>query len=126
MFRFIFKYELGYMFRNPAVYIYGSVSFLFGLITMAGNAGAFNDTGVLIHKTANSPYALFSLMSMFSKLIIFMIPAIIGNAISGHSYLVRIKCLSLLSSYPFTCRCICFILSRICYLQAFLFFQLLF
>ena len=38
-------------------------------IAMAGNAGAFNDTGVLIHKTANSPYALFSLMSLFSKLI---------------------------------------------------------
>lgn len=97
MFRFIFKYELGYLFRNPAVYIYGSVSFLFGLITMAGNAGAFNDTGVLIHKTANSPYALFSLMSMFSKLIIFMIPAIIGNSVFRD---FKTNSHSILFSYP--------------------------
>lgn len=97
MFRFIFRYELGYLLRNPAVYIYGSVSFLFGLIAMAGNAGAFNDNGLLIYKTANSPYALFNLMSLFSKLIIFMIPAIIGNSVYRD---FKTNSHSILYSYP--------------------------
>lgn len=81
MFLDIFRYELKYWFRNPSIYIYGLIAFLFGLLAMAGNAGVFGNASNFTIRIANSPIALYNLISLFTKLALFIIPSIVGNAL---------------------------------------------
>ncbi|WP_276975750.1 M1 family aminopeptidase [Flavobacterium filum] len=81
MFLQIFKYELKYWLKNPSVYIYGLIAFIFGLLAMAGNAGVFGITSSDSIRFANSPIALYNLISLFTKLALFIIPSVVGNAV---------------------------------------------
>lgn len=77
----IFKYEIKYWLKNISIYIYGAIAFLFGLIAMAGNAGFFDEVATNSIRVANSPIALYNLIGLFTKLVLFVIPAIIGNSV---------------------------------------------
>ncbi|MBK9256868.1 MAG: hypothetical protein IPM42_15410 [Saprospiraceae bacterium] len=99
MFKAILVYELKYWVKNPAVYFYGVIFFFFAMLTVAGSAGLFSETQSGEKSVANSSFALYSLMLLATKLILFIIPAIIGNSLyrdfKSNSY-------SLLFSYPIT------------------------
>lgn len=77
----IFKFEIKYWISNPTVWMYGSVAFLFGLISMAGNAGLWDTSDGEALRLANSPYAHFQSTAVFTKLILFIVPAILGHAV---------------------------------------------
>lgn len=77
----IFKFEIKYWISNPTVWIYGGMAFLFGLISMAGNAGLWDTSDGEVLRLANSPYALFQSTAVFTKLILFIVPAILGHAL---------------------------------------------
>ncbi|MBE7510433.1 MAG: hypothetical protein HS118_09585 [Bacteroidia bacterium] len=81
MFSYIFKYEIKYWLKNPSIYIYGLIAFLFGLLAMAGNAGVFGNTSSNSIRVANSSIALYNLTGLFTKLVLFIIPAIVGNSV---------------------------------------------
>jgi ABC-2 type transport system permease protein len=81
MFLHIFKYELKYWLKNPSIYIYGLTAFIFGLLAMAGNAGVFGNASEDSVRIANSPIALYNLTGLFTKLALFIIPSIMGNAV---------------------------------------------
>ena len=81
MFLQIFKYELKYWLKNPSIYIYGLIAFILGLLAMAGNAGVFGNTSSDSIRVANSPIALYNLIGLFTKLALFIIPSIVGNAV---------------------------------------------
>ncbi len=81
MFLHIFKYELKYWLKNPSIYIYGLIAFIFGLLAMAGNAGVFGNTSSDSIRVANSPIAIYNLIGLFTKLTLFIISSIVGNAV---------------------------------------------
>jgi len=99
MFPTIFKYELKYWFKNPSIYIYALVFLLLAIGMMAGTAGFFDEEALPAARIANSPMSIFSLMNFFNKLVLFLLPAIIGNSIyrdfKSNAHIV-------LYSYPFT------------------------
>ncbi len=100
MFLSIFCFELKYWIRNPVVYFYSIIFFLLGLAMMAGSAGAFGAPTNTI-RIANSPFNVYSILTLFNKLILFILPAIIGNSIyrdyKSRSYQV-------MYTFPFTKR----------------------
>lgn len=81
MFSSIFAYEIKYWANNSSVYIYAAVAFLFGFVTMAGNAGVFGEASNETFRIANASYALYHLFGLFTKLALFIIPAIVGGSI---------------------------------------------
>jgi len=99
MFKTILTYELKYWAKNPAVYFYGFILYFFALLSVAGNAGLFSDTQSGEKSVANSTFALFSLMLLANKLLLFIIPAIIGNSLY-RDFKSNSHCL--LYSYPIT------------------------
>ncbi|MBK7936277.1 MAG: hypothetical protein IPJ82_04010 [Lewinellaceae bacterium] len=81
MFTAIFRFELKYWSRNPSVYIYLFVFWVLAAASMAGAAGIFGDGSAPEDKTANSPMSLFAFIVFFNKLALFILPAVIGNAL---------------------------------------------
>lgn len=101
MFKTIFSYEIKYWLRNPSLYFYiGSVLFL-STGMMAGISGVFDEESVSAGRLSNSPMSLFSLFNTFNKLILFLLPAVIGHSIYRD---FKSNAHSLLYSYPFTKR----------------------
>lgn len=80
MFIPILKFELKYWFKNISTYIYIVVLFLFALLSMAGSAGIFGEdsTG---NSIANSPLSLYSFIVFFNKILLYLLPAIIGYSV---------------------------------------------
>jgi len=101
MFRAIFKHELKYWFTTPSTYIYASIFFLLAVGTMAGAAGFFGEQSTSAVRLANSPASLYGLFNFFNKLILFLLPTIIGAAIYRD---YRSNVHTVLYSYPFTKR----------------------
>ena len=99
MFKSILAYELKYWAKNPAVYFYCIILFLFALLSVAGNAGLFSETQSGEKSIANSSFALYSLMLLATKLMLFIIPAIIGNSLYRD---FKTNSHSILYSYPIT------------------------
>jgi len=97
MFLSIFRFELRYWLRNPAVYFYSFIFLLLGLAMMAGSAGVFGSaTGAI--RIANSPFSLYSFLTIFNKLILFILPAIIGNSIYRD---FKSRCYQVMYTFPF-------------------------
>lgn len=69
------------------------------MLSVAGNAGLFNQTQSGEKSIANSPFALYSLMLLATKLMLFIIPAVIGNSLYRD---FKSNSHSLLYSYPIT------------------------
>lgn len=93
----IFAYEIRHWVSSPIIWTYGGIAFLFGLIAMAGNAGVWGKTDSEIFRIANSPYALFQLTAIFTKLMLFIIPAIMAHAACRD---FETRAYSLLFAYP--------------------------
>jgi ABC-2 type transport system permease protein len=100
MFLSIFWFEFKYWIRNPAVYFYSTIFFLLGLTMMAGSAGAFGASTNAI-RIANSPFNLYSILTLFNKLILFILPAIIGNSIYRD---FKSRSFQVMYTFPFTKR----------------------
>jgi ABC-2 type transport system permease protein len=96
MFYPIFKFELRYWLINPLTYLYAFI--LLALSTLSMWAIGI-DTPPSSDKLINSPYQLLLMASYFEKLLLLLIPAIMGYSIyrdfSTQSY-------QLLYSYPIT------------------------
>lgn len=98
MFLPIFWFELKYWFRSPPFYFYILIFLLLALAIMGGSAGVFG-AAANTNRIANSPLSLYSFVTLFNKLILFIIPGIIGNSIyrdfKSRSYQV-------MYTFPFT------------------------
>lgn len=81
MFRQIFTHELLYWLRRPVTYIYFAVFFTFAFLTLIGTAGFFDpppsDTSKLA-RVINSPYEINFMLQYFTKIFMFLLPAVIG------------------------------------------------
>ncbi|MBK7428707.1 MAG: hypothetical protein IPI60_17660 [Saprospiraceae bacterium] len=93
----ILKFELKYWMKNPATYLYAAILFLFAFFSIAGAAGLFQ--GDISHQTliANSPFALYQLSNVGFKLMLFVIPSMLGLSLS-RDYQFQVH--SLMYSYP--------------------------
>lgn len=84
MFKQIFKHELLYWLGRPVPYIYFAVFFAFAFVTLIGTAGFFDpppaDTSKLA-RVINSPYEINYMLQYFTKIFMFLLPAIIGASI---------------------------------------------
>jgi len=98
MFSTIFRFEVRYWLRNPSVYIYLVTVFMLAVGSMAAAAGVFGSSSVNDLRIANSPMSIYSFQSFLGKLILFIIPAIIGNSIYRD---FKSRTYHLLYSYPF-------------------------
>jgi len=99
MFNALFKFELKYWFTNISFYVYAGIFFLFAFASMAGAAGAFGEGSVSGAQLANSPLSLFNFALFFNKLLLLILPAIIGTTIyRDYRYNVH----DILYTYPFT------------------------
>lgn len=92
------KFESRYWLKNAAFFTYAGLFFLLGLFSMAGAAGLFG-AGTSDTDTANAPLQLFAFVQLFGKLLLLVLPAIVGTPIYRDyaSGMHRI-----LYSYPFS------------------------
>lgn len=94
----IFQFEIRYWLRNPAFYFYTLILFLLALTMMGASAGLFG-AAANTQRIANSSFNLYSFVILFNKLILFIVPAIIGNSVyrdfKSRSYQV-------MYTFPFT------------------------
>ncbi len=79
MFAAIFWFELKYWLRNPSFYFFTLILFVLALLLMGASAGLFD--AAQSQRVADSPYGLFTFILLFTKLILFIIPAIVGNSV---------------------------------------------
>ena len=92
----IFKFEMKYWIKNPLIYVFSAVLFAIPFLTMWGMSAEANTGDNLV--MMNSYYKLNNMANQFSLLLIFMLPAILGNSIF-RDYSSRIY--TVLYSYPF-------------------------
>jgi len=100
MFLAILRFELKYWLKHIAFYVYAALFFLFALFTMAGAAGLFGE-GSSGLEVANSPFRIFTFAMFFGKLLLLLVPAIVGETIF-RDYKSNIH--SILYAYPITKR----------------------
>lgn len=81
MFTTILLFEIKYWLKNWSFYAYLSAFFLMALLSMAGAAGAFGEGSVSAENIANSPLSIYGFTNFFNKLLLFLLPAIVGNTI---------------------------------------------
>ncbi len=101
MFSTIFKHELKYWFKKPAIYIYAAIFFLLHyfyqqvlrvfLISFTGTTGS--------SKIVNSPMAINGMFNGLAIFLFFLFPSIIGASVY-RDYKSNMH--SILYSYPFT------------------------
>ena len=78
----VFAFELRRLLRQPATYIYLAVFFTIALISILGTGGYFDGPpDESDHSLLNAPYELISIYHYFNKLLLFLLPAIIGLVI---------------------------------------------
>ena len=99
MFTTIFKYELQFWLRQVSVYIYAGLFFTIAMVSMGGLAGMWDahtnePTSIWM---ANAPIKINEVFIFFNKLILFLVPAIIGQSIY-RDYNSRMH--TVLYSYP--------------------------
>lgn len=96
MFSTIFKYEIKYWLTQPITYIY--ILFFFGIsfVTMFGMAyeAPEGDDGQIL----NAPYHLYRMSNLYSKLLLFLLPSIIGVSIYRD---FKTQMHTVLYAYPF-------------------------
>ena len=99
MFLTIFKFEFKYWLKNPAVYIYTAGFLFLSIVTMAGLGGILGEDTTGSMQIINSPQFLYSLFNFFIKMLLFLLPAVVGNSIYRD---YRSNAHSILYSFPFT------------------------
>ncbi len=79
----IFRYELKNWFQNPTTYIYFSVFFAIGLLSILGTGGYFDEPSATKGKVRllNSPHEVNYVLQYFGKFFLFLLPAIIGTTV---------------------------------------------
>ncbi len=99
MFLDIFKQELGYWFKKPITYFFGLVFFAFAFLVFSGTAGLFDPhyDGDEIKEYLNSYFGINFISLYFNKLLIILLPIIVGTSIHK-DYKHRVH--SILYSYP--------------------------
>ncbi len=98
MFSTIFKFELAHWLRQPAIYVYAIVFLLLATGAMAADLGIFDgaSSGQYI---GNAPLSIYRMITFFQELMLFLLPAVMGNAIyRDFKYQVH----RVLFAYPFT------------------------
>jgi len=99
MLKTIFIQELKYWFRSISFYIYLSAILFLSVLTMAAASGVFGEDSVSPGVISNSPMNIFSLMNFFNKILLFLLPAVIGLSVYRD---YKSNAQSLLYSYPMT------------------------
>jgi ABC-2 type transport system permease protein len=99
MFLTIFKFEIKYWLKNGAFYVYLTVFFGLSLLSMAGASGAFGEGSASSTTIANSPISIYKFLNLFNKLLLFLLPAIVGSTIYRE---FKSNFNSILFTYPFT------------------------
>ncbi len=101
MFFTIFKHELKYWFKKPAIYIYAAIFFLLALFLSASSAGVFDFLTVTTgsSKIVNSPTAINGMFNTLAIFLFFLFPSIIGASVY-RDYKSNMH--SILYSYPFS------------------------
>jgi len=97
MFRSIFWFELMYWFRNPIFYFFSLILLVLAVSLMGASAGLFDAASA--QRVANSSLSLYSFIILFNKLILFIIPAIIGNSIYRD---FKSRSYQIMYTFPFT------------------------
>ncbi len=92
----MFQHELKYWLRQPSIYVYTIIFFLLGLTMMAEEAGVWTDE---IGDIANTPQQIHGMITWFYKLILFLIPAIIGQSVYRD---IKSNMYQVLYAYPFS------------------------
>ena len=97
MFTTIFRYELQHWARQPSVYIYAAVFFLMAAGIMWGTASEAGggDSGRIL----NAPFELNFILNYLHKLVLFLLPAIIGLSVYRD---FQSNMHHILYTYPFT------------------------
>ncbi|MEM9544324.1 MAG: M1 family aminopeptidase [Bacteroidota bacterium] len=97
MFRHILRFELKFWIKNPMVYLFSGVFFALVFLSMWGMSVEANTGENIV--MMNSYYRINSMASMFSLLVVFILPAFIGLSVfrdfSSRMY-------TLLYSFPFS------------------------
>jgi len=101
MFFTIFRYELRYWGRQPSVYVYAAIFLFVSAGSMAAQAGIFGERAAApgLVPLANSPVLIHEMAAFFQKMILFLVPAIIGFSIY-RDYKSNMH--TVLYAYPFT------------------------
>ncbi|MBL7845111.1 MAG: hypothetical protein JNK44_14700 [Cyclobacteriaceae bacterium] len=97
MFASIFWFELKYWFRNPTIYIFSVILLLLAVLLMGASAGLFDAASG--QRVADSPLSLYTFIILFNKLILFIVPAIIGKSIYRD---FKSRAYQVMYTFPFT------------------------
>ena len=101
MFSTIFKQELKYWLKKPALYIYASIFFLLAFFLSAASAGFFDSITATTgsSRIVNSPFGASGLFNALTIFIFFLFPSIVGVSIYRD---YKSEMHTILYSYPFT------------------------
>jgi len=99
MFLTILKFEIKNWLKNGVFYVYLSAFFLMALLSMAGASGAFGEGSASSENIANSSLSIYGFTNFFNKLLIFLLPAIVGSTIYKD---YKSNFHSILHTYPFS------------------------
>ena len=81
MFYTILHFELKYWQNHWSFYLYLFIFFLLAFMSMAGASGAFGVESASGEDMANSPMSIYNFALFFNKLLLFLLPAIVGSTI---------------------------------------------
>ena len=100
MFKTIFLYELKYWAKQPSIYIYFIIFFLAGIMAMGDFAGLWENHNNLKTSVwmANAPHHINGAFHILQKLILLLLPTVIGMSIYRD---FRSNTHSILYAYPF-------------------------
>ncbi|WP_282042777.1 ABC transporter permease/M1 family aminopeptidase [Winogradskyella flava] len=83
MFKHILIYELKYWLKKPAFYLYLTIFSAIAFLSIIGTAGLFDPPppSNTIERLVNSPFEINYMLQYFCKILLFLLPAIIGATI---------------------------------------------
>lgn len=99
MFINILNFEIKYWLRNWSFYAYLFAFFLLALLSMAGASGAFGEGSASAENIANSPMSIYGFVNFFNKLLLLMLPAIVGDSIYKD---FKTNFINIFYTYPFS------------------------
>lgn len=82
MLKHIYLYELKYWVKKPVLYVYMVVFLGLAFIAIAGTGGLFDPpSSAKATRLINSPFEINYLLQYFNKLLLFLLPAIVGATV---------------------------------------------
>lgn len=101
MFRAIFAFEFRYWLSNPILYVYLGTFLILPMLTMVAAAGGLEAGASDVQTVANAPLALYGMAVFFNKLLLLLVPFVVGQPLY-RDYSSNIH--SILYAYPFSKR----------------------